>query len=147
MLRLLLDEHIAKAVALQAKGKRPSIDIQSIHDWEAGTFLGVPDAEILIEAAKQRLTLVTYDQRTLWRHASDLLESGRELGGVVFVDEQTIPPNDIGGLMRALVWLWETRGTEDWHNRLIYLSPGPAALTRQRDQRSTEGRRRKRSDS
>ncbi|MBL9136467.1 MAG: hypothetical protein JNK85_11390 [Verrucomicrobiales bacterium] len=147
MLRLLLDKHIAKAVALQAKGKRPSMDIQSIHDWEAGTFLGVPDAEILMVAAKQRLTLMTYDQRTLWKHASDLLESGHELGGVVFVDEQSIPPNDIGGLMRALVWLWETRGTEDWHNRLIYLCPGPAAPNREGDRRSTEGKRRKRSAS
>lgn len=144
MLRLLLDEHIAKAVAQQAKGKRPSMEIQSIHDWEAGTFLGVPDPEILMEAAKQRLTLVTYDQRTLWKHASDLLETGREIGGVVFVDEQTIPPNDIGGLMRALVWLWETRGTEDWHNRLIYLSPGPAAPTREGDRRSTKRRRSRR---
>ncbi|MBL9140123.1 MAG: hypothetical protein JNK85_29910 [Verrucomicrobiales bacterium] len=147
MLRILLDEHIAKAVALQAKGKRPSMDIQSIHDWEAGTFPGVPEAEILMEAEKRRLNLVTYDQRTLWKHASDLLKSEHEHGGVVFVDEQTIPTNDIGGLVRALVWLWETRGSEDWHNRLIYLSPGPAAPTLQGDRRSTEGRRRKRTDS
>lgn len=92
MLRLLHDEPIAKAVALQAKGKRPSMDIQSIHDWEAGTFLGMPDAEILMDAARQRWTLVTYDQRTLWKFAPDLLQTGRELGGAAFVDEQTIPP-------------------------------------------------------
>lgn len=146
MLRLLLDEHIAKAVAEQAKGKCPSIEIESLHDWEAGTFLGVPDPEILMEAARQRWTLVTYDQRTLWKHASDLLETGHDLGGVIFVDEQTIPPNDLGGLMRALVWLWETRGTEDWRNRLIYLSPGPATATRERPGRSTRSRRKKRPD-
>ena len=63
MLRLLLDEHIESEVALQAKAKRPSMEIQSIHDWASGTFLGVPDPEILLEAAKQRLTLVIYDQR------------------------------------------------------------------------------------
>lgn len=130
MLRLLLDEHISRDVALQAKAKRPSMDIQSIHDWESGAFLGVPDAEILLEAANQRLTLVTYDQRTLWKQASDLLAAGCELCGIVFVDEQTIPPNNIGALMRALVWLWDSKRNEHWQNRLIYLTPGPATKTR-----------------
>jgi|GEM_PF-7084167 len=32
------------------------------------------------------------------------MPAGREHGGVIFVDEWTIPPNDIGGLMRSLVW-------------------------------------------
>ena len=146
MLRLLLDEHIAKEVALQAHAKRPSMDIQSIHDWESGAFLGAPDPEILLEAGKQRLTLVTYDQRTLWKHATDLLEAGHELGGVVFVDEQTIPPNNIGGLMRALVWLWESRGSEDWRNRLIYLTPGPVKPARVEKSSSTSSRRRKAGD-
>lgn len=51
------------------------------------------------------------------------------------------PPNDSGGRMRARVWLWETQNAEDWHTRLIYLSPGPAAPTREGDRRSAEGRR------
>jgi hypothetical protein len=122
MLRLLLDEHLSREVVFQAKAKHPSMDIQSIHDWEFGAFLGVPDPEILLEAESQRLTLLTYDQRTLWKYASDLMEAGRDLGGVIFVDDQTLPPNDIGGLMRALVWLWETKGNEVWQNRLIYFS-------------------------
>ena len=145
MLRLVLDERLAWDAALQAKAKRPSMDIQSIHDWESGAFLGVPDPEILLEAAKQRLTLVTYDQRTFWKHAADFLEAGRNLAGVIFVDDQTIPPNDIGGLMRALVWLWETKGNEDWQNRLIFLTPGPAVPDREEKSRSADGRRRKRS--
>ena len=141
MLRLLLDEHIAGEVALQARTKCPSMEIQSIHDWESGAFLGVPDPEILLEAANQRLTLVTYDQRTLWKHAADLLEAGRDLGGVIFVDDQTIPPNDIGGLMRALVWLWETKRNEDWRNRLIFLTPGPAMPDRSEKPQSSKSRK------
>lgn len=125
MLRLLLDEHVSRQVAEQARLRAPALDIRSIHDWESGAYLGVPDPQILIEAGRQRLTLVTYDQRTLWKHAADVMESGREHGGVIFVDEQTIPPNDIGGLMRSLVWLWETRGQEQWQNRLIFLTPAP----------------------
>lgn len=146
MLRLLLDEHIARQVALQAKAKHSSMDIQSLHDWESGAFLGAPDPEILLEAASQGLTLVTYDQRTLWKHASDLLEAGHDLGGVVFVDDQTIPPNDIGGLMRALVWLMETRGCEVWVNRLIFLTPGPAKPRGDAKPRTLGNRRRKSRD-
>jgi hypothetical protein len=142
MLRLLLDEHIAREVALQARAKRPSIEIQSIHDWESGAFLGVPDPEILLEAASQGLTLVTYHQRTLWKHASDLLEAGHDLGGVIFVDDQTIPPNDIGGLMRAVVWLMETRGSEVWVNRLIFLTPGPSMPPAEAKPRTPGTRRR-----
>ncbi len=129
MLRLLLDEHISREVGVQAKEWRPAIDIQSIHDWESGVFLGAQDPEILMEAGKQGLTLVTYDQRTLWKHASDHLIAGHELGGIIFVDDRTIPPNDLGGLMRVLVWLWETHGEETWLNRLIFLTPAPKKPT------------------
>jgi hypothetical protein len=129
MLRLLLDEHVSRQVAEPARLRAPTPDIRSIHGWESGAYLGVPDPQILIEAGRQRLTLVTYDQRTLWWHAADVMESGREHGGVILVDEQTIPPNDIGGLMRSLVWLWETRGQEQWQNRLIFLTPAPAPGT------------------
>jgi hypothetical protein len=50
------------------------------------------------EAAEQDLTLVTYDRRTIPPWLKAWAEEGRRHGGVVFVDEKTIPPADIGGL-------------------------------------------------
>lgn len=40
-------------------------------------------------------------------------EEGRQHGGVIFVDEKTIPPADIGGLVRALIHLFKETGRWD----------------------------------
>jgi len=68
-----------------------------------GDFLGTDDAACLLEAAKQRLTLVTYDRRTIPPLLKLWAEEQRPHGGVIFVDEKTISPADIGGLVRALI--------------------------------------------
>jgi hypothetical protein len=48
-------------------------------------------------------------------------EEERTHGGVVFVDEKTISPADIGGLVWALTRLAiETRNL-DWTNRIYFL--------------------------
>ncbi|MGC1373347.1 MAG: hypothetical protein WA824_14525, partial [Candidatus Sulfotelmatobacter sp.] len=70
MLRLLLDEHISPDVATGVQRRNRSVVILSvvIHSmaqWEGGNFLGKEDSVCLLEAAKKRLTLVTYDRRTI----------------------------------------------------------------------------------
>ena len=52
--------------------------------------LGQEDSACLLEAAEQRLTLVTYDRRTLPPLLKIRAEEGLEHGGVIFVDEKTI---------------------------------------------------------
>lgn len=125
MLRLLLDEHISPQVAAQAIRRCKGIEIVAIAKWQGGAFLGTPDPEILVEAAKEGRTLVTYDQRTMGAHLAALAEHGIDHGGVVFVSEWTIPANDIGGLVRALCWLWETQKDHPWTNRAVFLASPP----------------------
>jgi hypothetical protein len=48
-------------------------------------------------------------------------EEGRKHGGVVFVDERTIPPSDHGGLVRALSELWVKTAKWDWTDRVCFL--------------------------
>ena len=84
MLKLLLDEHISadERNGVQRRNRSVvihSISIQTMVQWESGKFLGKEDSVCLMEAAKQRLTLVTYDRRTippllkLWQRKSDLM--------------------------------------------------------------------------
>ena len=80
------------------------------------------DRVLLRVAAEQELSLVTYDLRTIppllffeWGQA------GISHGGVVFVDERSMAPNDIGGLVRALIGLWDSESDFDWRDRLVYL--------------------------
>ena len=65
MLQFLTDEQISPAVARQAPGRCRGIKIQAIHNWQGGHFLSASDEVVLREANKQKLTLVTFDLKTI----------------------------------------------------------------------------------
>jgi hypothetical protein len=120
MLRLLLDEHISPRVAAGLHRNRALV-VHSFAEWEGGTFLGQDDSACLQAAAQQGLTLVTYDRRTIPLLLKTWAEAGRNHGGVIFVDEKTIPPSDIGGLVRAISKLSNEVATLDWTSRICFL--------------------------
>lgn len=122
MLHLLLDEHISPAVAREAAGKCPGLRIQAFQHWQAGRFLGAPDRVLLPEAIKARLCLVTYDQKTIRPLLKEWAEQGVHHTGVIFVDAKTIPPQDLGGLVKALCRLWTRERQADWTNRVVFLT-------------------------
>lgn len=119
MLRYLLDEHISPEVARGVSASRARIPIVSLAKWQGGGYLGVNDRVLLRAAAEHSFTLVTYDLRTIPPLLYEWGQAGISHGGVVFVDERSIAPNDIGGLVRALAGLWESEKTFDWQDRLV----------------------------
>jgi len=121
MLALLLDEHISPAVAEQLNRKHAGIRVIALRDWHAGRFLGATDPLILSEAASEGQTLVTYDQRTIRPLLKSWAEQGVDHGGVVFVDEKTIAPQDFGGLVKAIGQLWKSERKANWRNRVVFL--------------------------
>ena len=121
MLKLLLDEHISPAVATGLTRRHPSLAVHSMAGWEDGRLLGQDDSACLESAAEQRLTLVTYDRRTIPPLLKTWAEEGREHGGVIFIDEKTISPADIGGQVRALSNLIRTALKWNWTNRVCFL--------------------------
>ena len=121
MLKLLLDEHISPDVARGLRRTAGGIPVQAMMEWEGGSFLGQDDAACPREAAVQGLTLVTYDRRTIPPLLKEWAETGRSNGGVIFVDEKTISPADIGGLVRALAALAREAVEWDWTSRVCFL--------------------------
>lgn len=121
MLKPLLDEHISPAVARGLRRSGGKVPVQAMAEWDDGNFLGQDDAACLREAAAQGLTLVTYDRRTIPPLLMELAETGREHGGVIFVDEKTLSPADIGGLVRALASLAKEAREWDWTSRICFL--------------------------
>ena len=121
MLKLLLDEHISPDVANGLRRRNRAIEVRYMVEWENGHFLGQADSPCLGEAAAQGLTLVTYDRRTIPPLLKAWAEEERTHGGVVFVDEKTISPADIGGLVSALTRLARQTGNWDWTNRVYFL--------------------------
>jgi hypothetical protein len=121
MLKLLLDEHISPDVANGLRRRHRALEVRCMVEWERGRFLGQDDRACLLEAAVQRLTLVTYDRRTIPPLLKTWAEEERLHGGIIFVDEKTISPADIGGLVRALTSLARKTGSWDWTNRIYFL--------------------------
>jgi hypothetical protein len=121
MLRLLLDEHISPDVATGLRRRVPALVIRSMADWEGGNFLGQKDAVCMQEASVQGLTLVTYDRRTIPPLLKQWAEEGHSHAGVIFVDEKTISPADIGGLVKALTLMVKQTRAQDWRGRILFL--------------------------
>lgn len=123
MLRLLLDEHVSPSVAagLRRRWRHSWLTVYCMAEWEGGQFLGQDDSACLKHAAAAGLTLVTYDRRTIPIILKAWAEEQRDHGGVVFVDEKTISPANIGGQVRALANLAKEAGKWDWTNRVCYL--------------------------
>ena len=65
MLRYPLDENISPVVADGVLKKYPRVSIATVHRWRNGKLVGAADSEILLAAADENLTLVTYDLRTI----------------------------------------------------------------------------------
>jgi predicted nuclease of predicted toxin-antitoxin system len=124
VLSFLLDEQISPEIAQQIKNKRPDIPIFTIHLWQKGYYLGVSDEIILKAATEERLTLITYDQKTIPPILSEWGTANINHAGVIFIDYSSIPPNNFGKLVKAIIWLWDTQNKRDWQNRIVYLQPG-----------------------
>jgi hypothetical protein len=121
MLKLILDEHISPGVASGLRLRNRAIEVQAMVEWEDGNFLGQDDWACLRKAAARRLTLVTFDRRTIPPLLKGWAEEGRSHGGVIFVDEKTISPADIGGLVWALAKLVKEAGHWNWTNCVSFL--------------------------
>ncbi len=121
MLKLLLDEHISSDVAeaLRVQSKTPAV--WGLAEFEGGRLIGLSDEVILQAAAARKLTLVTYDRKTIPPILKALAEAGQNHGGVIFVDEKTISPSDIGGLIRALHKLLAELSRTTMNNAVIFL--------------------------
>jgi hypothetical protein len=121
MLKVLFDEHISPTVADGLRRRDRLLLVYCLAEWEDGEFLGQQDSACLHQAARQGLTFVTYDRRTIPPVLKIWAEEERKHGGVIFVDEKTILPSDTGGLVRALSNLFKKAAKGDWTNRVCLL--------------------------
>jgi hypothetical protein len=121
MLKLLLDEHVCPDVADGLRRGNRRLVVRWMTEWEDGGILGNDDAACLLEAFAQGFTLVTYDRRTIPPLLKIWVEEGLRHAGVIFVDEKTISPADIGSLVRALTWLCRETGKWNWTDRVYFL--------------------------
>jgi len=118
----LLDEHLSPVIAAEITAHRPGFPIVALRDWREGAFLGADDETILAAAHADGRTLVTFDLRTIPPLLRAWSESETAHGGVVFAHSGAFTPDDFGGLVRALIALWDTDGDLDWTDRVVFLN-------------------------
>jgi len=123
MLSYLLDENISFVVAEQLARKNPQMSVQSVHRFRGGAFVGQEDGSILRAAAQSRLTLVTYDLKTIPPLLAEMAADSVVHAGVIFVDGASIRGNNFGGLVMALLAHWQRYAEEEWANRVAFLEP------------------------
>lgn len=121
----MLDENISQTVAEQVRLHTPALVIESVHTWRAGAFRGRQDRELLLAAATESLTLVTYDQRTIPNLLKELSAEGRDHAGVIFIDDRTIAGDDFGLLTRSLTSFWARYRDFEWQNCIRFLDKPP----------------------
>jgi hypothetical protein len=121
MSRLLLDEHLSPKIAAAVRRLVASAEVFAISEWQGGALLGHGDEEILAEADRQSLTLVTCDLRTIPVLLKNWAAQGRTHGGVILVSRRTFAPGDIGAVAKALASLLRDRGTLDWKDKVVFL--------------------------
>src|SRR5438132_11922192 len=107
MLSLLLDENMSPEIVRQIAEKRADITVTSVHHWREGRYKAQRDEAILIAAAQEGRTLVTYDQKTILPVLMQWGQTGTDHAGVVFIDDHSIASNNFGALVRALIALWD----------------------------------------
>jgi predicted nuclease of predicted toxin-antitoxin system len=120
-MKLLLDEHVPRAVAVGLRRRFPEIAVYAITDWEKGRLRGKPDGEVLMAAIAGGLTLVTYDLRTIPMLLTEWGLEGRDHCGVIFCDARTIPQYAVGRLVKQIAKLYEAFRDDDWMNRVEFL--------------------------
>ncbi len=121
MIGLLLDEHLSPKKAVGLRRLDLPIRIHSMNEWKNGTFLGRTDADCLLEAARNGLTFVTCDCRTIPSLLRTWREQDRSHAGIIYVDQRTISSGDIGSLVRVLAWVVRHFGEDDWTDREEFL--------------------------
>lgn len=119
-MRFLLNSHIPVGVAKQLR--RRSIEAHALSEWMDGNYRSAPDELILATANSDSRILVTYDCQTIPPLLKVLAEAGQHHAGVILVDEETIRPDDIGGLVRALERVSTESANDNWEDHVLFLA-------------------------
>jgi hypothetical protein len=117
-IKLLLDVHIAPAVAEALSREFPGLDVKSIHDTDWGAL---PD-EVLLELLDQEgRVLVTRDVNTVPLHCKARLAAAKTFAGVIYADSKKLRQTDLRGLIRRLAEVVKKHGHEDFMCRSGWL--------------------------
>jgi predicted nuclease of predicted toxin-antitoxin system len=120
--RLLLDAHLSQSLA-DALGTH-GVDAMAAQQDEV--LAKIEDEELLQEAYRLRRVVVTYNVQDFDLIARSWAEIGRHHWGIILIHSRSIPQQDLGGQLRALVAQLQPLQQEDaLQDQTVYLTPVP----------------------
>jgi len=119
-MRLWLDEMIPGEVARQLR--RLGHDVQAVQEPEQRWTWGLEDAEQLETSVREGRAIVSYNLRDFVPLSRQWAEAGKVHMGIVLVPPRTVPPGEIGELVRRLAALLDAHPeNEALKDRVIFL--------------------------
>lgn len=114
MIRFLLDENFNGKIARGLRIRKPDIDIVRVQDT---TLFGAADPAVLEWAARETRILLTHDLDTMVRFASERMEQGLPLAGLILIRD-TLP---VARVIDDLLTIVGASVACDWENRIDFL--------------------------
>ena len=114
MLRLLIDENVDHRILRGLKSRLPETDLVLVR--QVG-LAGMKDPALLTWAAQNSRTIVTHDIETMPTFASQLLQRGERMAGLIVVPEQMT----IGQAIQDLELVIACHSQEEFLSRIEYL--------------------------
>ena len=120
-MRLWLDEMVPGEVARQLRSM--GHDVRAVQEPENRWAWGLEDADQLEAAVRQGRVLVTYNLRDFIPLSQQSAQARKTHLGIVLVHVRTIPPGNVGELVRSLHSLLKVHTGEDaLKDQVIFLT-------------------------
>ncbi len=114
MIRFLLDENFNGKIVRGLRARQPVVDMIRVQDTE---LYGADDPTVLEWAAQQERILLTHDLDTMTKYASERIEQGLPMAGVILVRD-TLPVAKVVDDLLAVLGASEAN---EWKNRIDFL--------------------------
>lgn len=114
MLKLLVDEHIARKLVQGLLRKEPRLDVVRVQEVGLRRAL---DPDILEWAASEGRVLVTFDVKTVPAAAYSRAAEGQHMPGVFAITEST----PLGVVIEQLLVLAIVSLPNEWEGQVVYL--------------------------
>jgi hypothetical protein len=120
MIRLLADANLSHKFVQACLRLDKDFPLVHLADWMDGKHRASEDSLLLGVLRGQGLILVSFDRRTMARHAGELTRAGAGHAGVILF-RRSVSPTDYGKQSRLLLEFWQVTGNEEWSDRIEYL--------------------------
>jgi hypothetical protein len=120
VIRLLADTNLSHKFVQACLRLDKKFPLVHLADWMDGKHRVSEDPVLLGVLRELGLILVSFDRRTMARHAGELTRAGSGHAGVILF-RRSVSPTDYGKQSRLLFEFWRETGNEEWEDRIEYL--------------------------